>query len=131
MAWCLAVAVSQAPGLAGIPWVGHCSSAMTRASWASSSAIPTSPTSRANPATTRPDSMRHTASTARRVADCVAGSAASMPPIQPPPLRSREVLRSEHLQHVGLAFPAGPQVAVQAHEAGGPFDRLLLRADLV
>src|SRR6266536_2773163 len=50
MAWCLAVAISQAPGLGGMPDSGHCLSAATRASCASSSARPTSFTSRARPA---------------------------------------------------------------------------------
>ena len=35
---CLAVAMSQAPGLSGTPDSGHCSSAATSASWARSSA---------------------------------------------------------------------------------------------
>ena len=38
MARCLAVAMSHAPGLSGMPDCGHCSSAATRASWARSSA---------------------------------------------------------------------------------------------
>ena len=46
MARCLAVAISQAPGLRGMPDAGHCSSAATSASWASSSARPMSRTMR-------------------------------------------------------------------------------------
>ena len=65
---CLAVTMSQAPGLGGMPSAGHCSSAETRASWASSSARPTSRTSRVRPAMIRADSIRHTASIVRRAA---------------------------------------------------------------
>ena len=53
IARCLAVAMSQAPGLSGTPDFGHCSSAATRASWARSSATPTSRTIRVNPAMSR------------------------------------------------------------------------------
>src|SRR5437870_2114812 len=42
--------MSHAPGLAGTPDTGHCSRAATRASWASSSARPTSRTTCARPA---------------------------------------------------------------------------------
>ena len=62
MARCLAVAMSQAPGLSGMPAWGHCSRAMTRASWARSSANPTSRTMRARPAISLADSIRQTAS---------------------------------------------------------------------
>ena len=44
IARCLAAAISQAPGLRGTPARGHCSSAATSASCASSSATPTSRT---------------------------------------------------------------------------------------
>ena len=44
---------------------GHCSSAATSASWASSSARPTSRTIRASPAISRADSIRQTASIVR------------------------------------------------------------------
>ncbi len=70
MAWCLAVAMSQAPGFGGMPDSGHCLSAATRASCASSSARPTSFTSRARPAMILADSSRQTASTAR----CASGT---------------------------------------------------------
>ena len=66
----LAVAMSQAPGLSGMPDSGHGSSAATSASWARSSATATSPTMRVSPAISRADSIRQTASIAR----CVAGS---------------------------------------------------------
>src|SRR5438093_524349 len=65
MARCLAVAISQGPGLRGMPVSGHCSSAATRAFCARSSANPTSRTMRARPAIRRADSMRQTASMAR------------------------------------------------------------------
>src|SRR6266436_6319572 len=67
IARCFAVAMSQAPGLSGMPDCGHCSSAATRASCASSSAMPTSRTMRVRPAMMRADSMRQTASMARWV----------------------------------------------------------------
>src|SRR6185369_15825761 len=61
-----AVAISQAPGLSGMPVSGQRSSAVTSASWASSSASPTSRTIRARPAISRADSILQTASIARR-----------------------------------------------------------------
>src|SRR6185436_7583961 len=64
MARCLAVAMSHERGLSGIPASGHCSSAMTSASCARSSASPTSPTIRASPAMSLADSIRQTASMA-------------------------------------------------------------------
>src|SRR5438270_4735062 len=57
--------MSQAPGFSGTPETGHCSSAATRASCASSSAVVKSPTMRASPAISRADSMRQIASIAR------------------------------------------------------------------
>ena len=71
IAWCLAVAMSQAPGLSGTPDSGHCSSAATRASCASSSATPTSRTMRARPAISLGDSIRKTAWIARCVSETV------------------------------------------------------------
>src|SRR5688572_4968634 len=71
MARCLAAAVSQAPGLRGMPSVGHCSSAATSASCARSSAMPTSRTMRVRTAMTLGDSMRQTASIARCVSVAV------------------------------------------------------------
>src|SRR4051812_35173468 len=70
IARCLAVAMSQAPGLSGTPDSGHCSSAATSASWARSSASPTSRTIRVRPAIRRVDSIRQTASIAWWVAAC-------------------------------------------------------------
>lgn len=63
--------MSQAPGFWGMSDSGHCSSAATRASWASSSAMPTSRTMRVSPAITRADSILHTASMARCVSVAV------------------------------------------------------------
>src|ERR1700716_1961589 len=62
----LPTAISHAAGLRGTPVSGHCSSAATSASWAMSSATPTSPTDRASPAMSRAASIRHTASISRR-----------------------------------------------------------------
>src|SRR6266508_2126826 len=45
--------------------------------------------------------------------------------------RRCEVLGTEDPQHLGVTFPARPQVPVQLHETGGPLDRLLLRPYLV
>src|SRR6476659_6315196 len=64
----LAVAISHAPGLSGMPDAGHCSSAATSASCARSSAAATSRTMRVSPAISRADSIRQTASIARLVA---------------------------------------------------------------
>src|SRR5262245_53804353 len=73
MARCLAVAISQAAGLSGTPAAGHCSSAATSASWASSSAVPTSRTIRATAAMSRGDSIRHSASIVRWISEAVIG----------------------------------------------------------
>src|SRR3954454_8403532 len=45
--------------------------------------------------------------------------------------RCSEVLRPHHLQHVGGAGPVRPQIPVQPHEPGGPFDRFLLGPHVV
>src|SRR5262245_40722453 len=39
--------------------------------------------------------------------------------------------RFEHLPYLRFAFPAGPVLLVQLHEAGRPFNRLLLRLHVV
>ena len=84
MARRLAVAVSQAPGLSGTPPLGQCSSAVTRASWASSSARPTSRTSRASPAISRGDSILQIAWIVRCVSEAVTASDQSIfPPLLP------------------------------------------------
>src|SRR6266850_158036 len=69
MARCLAVAISQAPGLSGTLDSGHRSRAATRASCASSSARPTSRTIRARPAMSLADSILQTASMTRWVSE--------------------------------------------------------------
>src|SRR5438093_2247827 len=66
-----AVAMSHAPGLSGTPDSGHRSSAATRASWARSSARPTSRTIRARPAMSLADSILQTASIVRWVSVAV------------------------------------------------------------
>ncbi len=71
IARCFAVDMSHAPGLVGTPVVGHASSAATSASCAISSAIPTSSTMRATPATMRGNSILNTASTERVEGDAV------------------------------------------------------------
>src|ERR1700738_3603155 len=70
--------MSQAPGLFGTPDSGHCSSAATSASCASSSARPTSFTIRARPAISLADSILQTASIARWVSDTVTATNHSM-----------------------------------------------------
>src|SRR5512140_1214924 len=69
IARCFAAAMSHAPGLSGTPDTGHCSSAATSASCASSSAMPTSRSTRVRPPMIFADSMRHTASTVRCTLD--------------------------------------------------------------
>jgi hypothetical protein len=71
IARCFAAAMSQAPGLSGMPDSGHCWRAATRASCASSSARPTSRTIRVRPAMILADSILQTASMARCVSVAV------------------------------------------------------------
>ena len=54
----LAMLISQAPGLAGTPWSGHCSRAATSASCARSSARSRSRVIRVSAPTSRADSVR-------------------------------------------------------------------------
>src|SRR5262249_61856618 len=63
--------MSHAPGRSGTPPAGQSSSAATSASCARSSATPTSWVRRASPATRRGNSIRHTASIARRTSGAV------------------------------------------------------------
>src|SRR6266487_814357 len=112
IARCLAVPISQAPGFSGTPEVGHCSRAATRASCASSSAVPMSPTMRASPAMSRADSMRQIASMAR-FASPFDGSMAKPP--------------SHGLHLENLTDLIRPDVEWCALE---PFDRLVHRAHL-
>src|SRR2546422_6625383 len=108
MARCFAVAMSQAPGLSGTPDSGHCSNAATSASWARSSAIPTSPTMRAKPAMSLADSIRQTASMASAA---VRGVIHHLP--------------NFHFQILG------PEADVRFQESTRPLDRVLLRGDIV
>src|ERR1700704_4923100 len=108
MARCLAVAMSQAPGLSGTPDSGHCSSAATSASCARSSARPTSPTIRARPAMSLADSIRQTASMA---------SAAFWWAIH-------------HLPDFDFQLLV-PESDVCLQESPSPLDRFLLRGNIV
>src|SRR5438094_5179133 len=138
--------MSQAPGLSGTPDSGHCSSAATRASWARSSARPTSRTSRARPAMSRGASIRQTASIARWMSEAVMATDQTIFPtplqaesglllrgrLRPQALfllpefgreRGTEVFRLEHLANFDLG-------AAVERGALQPLDRLFLRLDL-
>src|SRR5713226_2080242 len=147
IARCFAVAMSHAPGLSGMPDSGHCSSAATRASCASSSARPTSRTIRVRPAMILADSILQTASMA--LCGWVAVTATHHIIfnllVQARPrrllLRSRpctrallcfetEVFRPEDLANFGLALPVGPMYLVKFHEALRPFYRFFFRLQL-
>src|SRR2546427_63671 len=145
MARCLAVAISQAPGLSGTPDSGHCWSAATRASCASSSARPTSRTIRVRPAMILADSILQTASNARCVSVAVTATDHTTfnPSAQAEARRDyffadgrallcfgREIFRPEHLADFGRGLPARPVFLVQFHEAQRPFDRLCFRLQL-
>src|SRR6266851_5250602 len=130
IARCFAVPISQAPGLAGMPDSGHCSRAATSASCASSSATPTSPTIRANPAISRADSIRQTASIVRWVSDVSGLGGRLRPPAlvllpQLGRVRLPEVVRLEHLANFDLTVVAGG-----IGDALDPFDRLFPRLHL-
>ena len=60
-----ALCISQAPGFSGMPESGHCRRAASNASWASSSAWPTSRVRRVRPPISFAASIRQTASIAR------------------------------------------------------------------
>src|SRR5207245_3376890 len=124
---------------------GHCWSAATRASCASSSARPTSRTIRVRPALILADSILQTASIARCVSVAVTATDHTTfnPPAQAEARRDyffadgrallcfgREVFRPEHLANFGLALPARPVFLVKFHEAQRPFDRLFFRLQL-
>src|SRR5881397_1533201 len=126
VARCFAVAISQAPGPSGTPDVGHCSSAATRPSCASSSAVPMSPTRRASPAMSRADSIRQIASMAR----CALVGTVSAWPAPPgaTPFRGAMVRApSRALVHRDLTDLEGPAVVGCPLE---PFDGLVHRAHL-
>src|SRR5579859_2667686 len=91
MARRLAAVISQAPGLAGTPVLGHSDRAMTRASCASSSARSTLRTTRTRPAMSLARSMRKIASIARCVLPAV------MPPCRPEP-QGRQAVRGRASQ---------------------------------
>src|SRR4051812_6271342 len=127
--------MSQAPGLSGTPDSGHCSSAATRASWAESSARPTSRTIRASPAISLADSILQIASIVRWVAELTCGRLGLLPlPLrglraQPFLLLTQlgrelvsEVVALEDLTQLDIAFLEG--------NALRPLDRLLLRLHL-
>src|SRR5262245_18064227 len=84
MARCLAACISQAPGLRGMPSVGHCWRAATSASCASSSARLMTRTMRTSAPISFADSIRQTASMAAWVsAACTATdhTIAARPPL--------------------------------------------------
>src|SRR5215470_5294507 len=147
MARCLAAAMSQAPGLSGMPDSGHCSRAATSASCASSSATPTSRTMRVRAAMILADSIRQTASMARWVgvdmtaahhttfplgAQATIGNRNSAPAGSLPRKKALlrlgcEVFGPEHLTDLRFALPTGPVFLVELHEAHRALDCLLLR----
>src|SRR6266480_4708183 len=130
MARLLAAAMSHAPGLSGMPDSGHCSSAATRASWARSSATATSRTMRVSPAINRADSIRHTASIARWVADDIMRLILGRPLAQP--LVGLAQLRRQLLAEVvGLEDLAQLDLdAAVERRSLEPLDRLLARRAL-
>src|SRR5258707_1868540 len=114
----LAVAMSQARGLSGTPDSGQRVRAATSASWARSSARPTSRTIRARAAMRRADSIRQTAS----VAPLAVASLTWLRLFGGFLDLLRKVLQLLHAPHFDPAVLAGA--------AGGPLDRLLRRARL-
>src|SRR6266536_85074 len=131
--------MSQAPGLSGTPDSGHRSSAATSASWASSSASPTSRTIRASPAISLADSILQTASIARWASDTVTATDCGTyvrrcsrgAPRLPRRRLTSEVFRTADLTNLDLALPARPVLLVQVHEPNRRFDGLFLRLQLM
>ena len=105
MARRLATAISQAPGLAGTPVLGHSDRAATSASCASSSARSTLRTMRARPAMSLARSMRKVASIARCVSPVVTPS---FRPGQP----GRQVCYGR--QYLAVIHKAGEQQVLRA-----------------
>src|SRR5688572_10396005 len=101
--------MSQAPGLSGTPVSGHRSSAATSASWARSSARPTSRTIRASPAMSLADSILQTASIARWVSEAVKASVRISG-------RTRAVHHPGHAEPIDRAAVAqGPEGLLDRH----------------
>src|SRR5262245_28622727 len=130
--------MSQAPGLSGMPDLGHCSSAATSASCASSSAVPTSRTIRIRPPISFACSILKTASMARCVSVAVTGYRLTL--LVPMPQAGSDLGRLQlaglvahflagtgDLTDFGFALPARHMLAMQLHEAAGAFDHRLLR----
>src|SRR3954468_10681687 len=136
IARCLPVAMSQAPGLSGTPDSGHCSSAATSASWARSSATPTSRTIRASPAISRADSIRQTASIVRLISGDATGGAglrARLGLLAQPRLALPELGRELLAEVLGLDHGPDLHLAVRAVRVGDapyPLDRLVERLHL-
>src|SRR5688572_19806291 len=140
MALCLAAAISQAPGLRGIPDAGQSSSAAISASCARSSATDRSRTMRIRLAMRRGDAIRQMASTARCVSvavtatDHIIRSAADASrrllllellaelSVAIHRLARGEVLQLEHLPELDLAI-------VERHPAS-PLERFVARLHL-
>src|SRR5450432_407370 len=141
MARRLAVAVSHAAGLSGTPDCGHCSSAATSASCASSSARPTSLTMRVSPAMILADSIRQIDSTTRWVSPVAMRNHDNTFHSRAQPRRrylqisrrhpstalgiGRNIFHSEHLANFAFTFPAGPVLAVQINEVLRDFQSFL------
>src|SRR5262245_52225548 len=130
--------MSQAPGLSGMPTFGHCSSAATSASCASSSAVPISRTIRIRPPISFACSILKTASMARCVSVAVTGYRLTL--LLPMPqagldLRGVHIAglvahlftRPRDLTDFSFAFPTRQMLAMQFHEAGGAVDHGILR----
>src|SRR5262249_1911154 len=123
--------------LSGMPDLGHCSSAATSASCASSSAVPISRTIRIRPPISFACSILKTASMARCVSVAVTGY--RLTPLLPMPqaasdhrgvhlagLVAQLFTRTGDLTDFGFALPARQMLSMQFHEAGGAFDHCLL-----
>src|SRR5262245_3857407 len=121
-----------------MPDLGHCSSAATSASCASSSAVPTSRTIRIRPPISFACSILKTASMARCVSVAVTGY--RLTPLLPMPQAGSDLrgvniaslvahlfTRPRDLTDFGFAFPPRQMLAMQLHEAGGAVDHCLLR----
>src|SRR3954447_19402213 len=130
--------MSQAPGLSGTPDSGHCSSAATRASWAESSARPTSRTIRASPAISLADSILQIASIVRFVAELTRSAMRGLGllPLLLGGLLAQPLLLVAQLggellaEVVGLDELAQLHLAVRERGALQPLERLLLRLHL-